>query len=100
MTDAIILGLRQELAGWGPELFFGGLRLVLNDKVRVWIGVQNQDLIIELAQTRVRHTNSNWELLWLCPLTDPACFDKLVAFLRHLPDSLAKIDPARWAIDP
>lgn len=99
MTDAIIFALRHELAGWGPANSFGGLVIPLNAKVTVWIGHRDGRLFMELAERRPRHMNSNWEMIWECQLEDPTCFDRLVDFLRVLPDRLATINPI-WAIDP
>lgn len=100
-SDDLLCALKHELAGWGPEHTFGGIRLYLNAKIRVWIFHDDlkNELGMELYQRRPRFQNANQGVVWSCPLEDPTCIEQLIVFLRTLPDRLAEIDPI-WAIDP
>jgi isopentenyldiphosphate isomerase len=70
--------------------------LRLNEKLDVYIFLTDDEIQVTWRAT----TRGPYELIWKVSITHPRSLEMLSDFLRELPNELAKIDPARFAIDP
>ena len=105
MDRTLLQALVLQFSKWGfgpsPRWACHDIMIVLNAKLRVYINVDEElELRVMLQGDLKTPARNGYEIIWAVQLADPKSFDKLPAFLRRLPNDLAKIDPAKYAIDP